>query len=408
MTDSYHYAERIVKKLTTAGYIAYFAGGWVRDLLLGHPSSDIDIATDAPPQVILDLFERTTHVGLHFGVVIVAAGGHQYEVATFRKDVSYSNGRKPDRVEMSTPEEDACRRDFTINGMFFDPATEQIYDYVGGMADLRQGLIRAIGDPYERFWEDRLRMLRAIRFATRLGFVIEAGTQEAIAATSEILLPAVAMERIWQELGKMANAPAFDSAVITMHRLGLLPVIFPTLKGAHLNDIKHQVSHFAAFPSEVPPVLAFAQLFPTASQEELIDIFSPLKISKAEQRWLIAWAEWKKLLGCKEVSRASWGRCYADPHSDFCLAVAAALQGEKKESFMAQHIARKEILAPHIRRLQEKKPLVTAEHLASLGIKPGKKMGELLKKAENLAIEEDFASADELILALNVKSYVDS
>ncbi len=119
--EAQKYATEVVKKLKKAGYIAYFAGGWVSDYLLKHPSSDIDIATDAPTQIILDLFPQTILVGLSFGVVIVIIDGHQFEVASFRKDISYSDGRKPEQIEFSTPQEDANRRDFTINGMFYDP-----------------------------------------------------------------------------------------------------------------------------------------------------------------------------------------------------------------------------------------------------------------------------------------------
>lgn len=160
MTDAYHIAKLIVLKLHRAGFIAYFAGGWVRDYVMDHPSEDIDIATDATPAQIMDLFPHTVLVGLAFGVVIVVSDGHQFEVATFRKDLHYADGRHPQGIEMSTPREDALRRDFTINGMFYDPIEELIHDFVHGQDDIRQGIIRTIGDPYERFFEDRLRMLR--------------------------------------------------------------------------------------------------------------------------------------------------------------------------------------------------------------------------------------------------------
>src|SRR3984885_11348242 len=185
-------AIAVVKKLSEAGHIAYFAGGWVRDFLMQHPSDDIDIATSATVEEVQSLFSKTIPVGSAFGIIIVVEGTHQFEVATFRKEFGYFDGRRPTRVERATPEEDALRRDFTINGMFWDPLEKKLYDYVGGQEDLHQGLIRAIGNPHERFYEDRLRMMRAVRYATRFHFPIEAKTYEAIRDHAHALLPSVA------------------------------------------------------------------------------------------------------------------------------------------------------------------------------------------------------------------------
>jgi poly(A) polymerase len=224
--DAKYYATLLVKELVKAGYIAYFAGGWARDYVMGHPSADIDIATNAPPEKILDLFPCTILVGLAFGVIIVVIEGHQFEVATFRRDIGYDSGRRPNSIELADPEEDALRRDFTINGLFFDPLEERIIDYVGGIEDIKKRVIRTIGNADERFSEDRLRMIRAIRFAARFGFAIEEETQIGIALNADTLFPAVAMERIWQEFNKMVAYPHFDQALIEMHRLKLLPVIW--------------------------------------------------------------------------------------------------------------------------------------------------------------------------------------
>src|SRR3982750_65258 len=177
-------AREIVHKLRAAGHVAYYAGGCVRDLLRGEVPKDIDIATDARPDVVQKLFPRTYAVGAHFGVIVVLENGLQFEVATFRSDGAYIDGRHPVEVHFASAEEDAARRDFTINGMFFDPEKEEVIDFVDGRADLERGVIRAIGDPAQRFAEDRLRMLRAVRFATVLGFEIDAATWEAIVATA--------------------------------------------------------------------------------------------------------------------------------------------------------------------------------------------------------------------------------
>src|SRR4051812_2137713 len=161
-------AEDICAKLRTAGHQAYLVGGCVRDLLLEREPADYDIATDARPERVQQLFPDSLNVGARFGVIIVVEDGHEIEVATFRSDMGYSDGRHPDRVEYSnSPEQDVSRRDFTINGLMMDPQTGEVLDFVGGREDLSAGIIRAIGEPARRFEEDKLRMARAVRFAAR-------------------------------------------------------------------------------------------------------------------------------------------------------------------------------------------------------------------------------------------------
>src|SRR5271163_2821558 len=173
-------AREIVAQLQRAGHSAYYAGGCVRDQLLGIEAKDFDIATSARPEQVQRLFPRVTDLtGKCFGVVRVLVGEQSYEVATFRQDGEYKDGRHPESVRFATAEEDAQRRDFTVNGLFHDPVADRLIDYVGGEADLRAGTIRAIGNPADRFAEDHLRLLRAIRFATRLMFDIEPATLEA-------------------------------------------------------------------------------------------------------------------------------------------------------------------------------------------------------------------------------------
>jgi poly(A) polymerase len=143
-------ARHIIDTLTKNGFIAYYAGGWVRDYLLQHPSDDIDIATSAPPETIQALFPHTVPIGLAFGIILVIIDSHEYEVATFRQDLDYQDGRRPSKIAFSSAEEDAKRRDFTINGMFYDPLTNTILDYVEGKQDLQKKIIRAIGNPHDR------------------------------------------------------------------------------------------------------------------------------------------------------------------------------------------------------------------------------------------------------------------
>ncbi len=218
----------MVARLRQSGYQALWAGGCVRDLLLGKSPDDYDVATDARPEDVIRLFPRTVPVGASFGVVIVrgprAAG--QVEVATFRSDGLYEDGRRPQSVTYSTPEEDASRRDFTINGMFFDPLDERIIDYVGGRDDLERKVVRAIGDPVTRFEEDKLRLLRAVRFTSRLGFSLDAGTRSAMVAMAE-KVATVSAERIAQELRKMLTHSSRSQAVRLAEETGLLSVVLP-------------------------------------------------------------------------------------------------------------------------------------------------------------------------------------
>lgn len=199
-------ATELASSLRDAGHLALFAGGCVRDGLLQREPKDYDIATSATPQQVLKLFPKSNEVGAHFGVVIVKHHDHHIEIATFRTDGSYSDGRRPDHVAFSTPEHDAQRRDFTINGLFEDPFSGEIIDHVGGLADLKNGILRAIGDPTQRFTEDSLRLMRAVRFATTLNFSLEPDTWGAVCELAP-LLGRISPERIRDELVKMLLLP---------------------------------------------------------------------------------------------------------------------------------------------------------------------------------------------------------
>ena len=216
----------IVKRLKEKGFSALFAGGCVRDMLMGSIPVDYDIATNARPDDIINIFKRTVPIGIHFGVVLVMESDFEFEVATFRSDGTYSDGRHPDTVTFCDARGDALRRDFTINGMFYDPIEEKHFDYVGGEDDLKASLIRAIGNPFERFDEDRLRMIRAVRFACRFNFKIEDKTAEAIKKLYNKLLT-VSKERIRDELRKTLTGPNPDTSIKMLDELNLLHEILP-------------------------------------------------------------------------------------------------------------------------------------------------------------------------------------
>src|SRR5690242_9233291 len=220
-------ASRIILTLRTAGRQAYLVGGCVRDLLLGSRPKDFDVATDAPPTEILKLFPGSGCVGAHFGVVLVRQGGAQVEVATFRSDSDYADGRRPTSVRFETsPREDALRRDFTINGMMMDTETGEVLDFAGGRADLEKGIVRAIGDPEVRFREDHLRLLRAVRFAARLGFEIEPATFQAI-RRNHALIRSVSAERVRDELIRILTEGGARRGFELLDATGLLEELLP-------------------------------------------------------------------------------------------------------------------------------------------------------------------------------------
>ena len=246
-TTQFEAALGVVERLRAAGYEAYLAGGCVRDLLLGREPKDFDVATSAEPGVVLEMFERTFAVGSHFGVVLVAHdeddGYFTTEVATFRSDGAYSDGRHPDAVRYTrSAEEDVRRRDFTINGLLMDPfgvgclpsdlvddpaaVREGVVDYVGGLADLEAGIVRAIGQAEERFEEDHLRMLRAVRFAARFGFVLEVATKRAIRSLAA-KTAAVSRERVRDELTRMLTEGHARRAFELLNETGLLAEVLP-------------------------------------------------------------------------------------------------------------------------------------------------------------------------------------
>ena len=223
------YARFTVQRLRDAGFTAYYAGGCVRDALLGLAPKDYDIATSARPEEVQALFRRTIAVGAHFGVICVLEGGHEFQVATFRSDDIYIDGRHPVGVTFSSPQQDAERRDFTINGMFLDPIQGEVIDYVGGKADLQARVLRAIGDPAARFREDRLRLLRAVRFSATLGFEIEAGTWQAIGENASAIHD-VSAERIREELVRIFTSPGRVRGFDLLNASGLMAQILPEIE----------------------------------------------------------------------------------------------------------------------------------------------------------------------------------
>lgn len=219
----------IIKTLRAAGFSAYWAGGCVRDMLLGIRPKDFDIATSARPDDLKKIFSKIHPIGEKYGVVIAEEKGHHFEIATFRSDSGYSDGRRPDAVLFTNPQEDAKRRDFTINGLFYDPTEDKVFDYVGGQDDLKNKLIRFIGDPSERIREDHLRIIRAIRFKNAFDFQYHPATFQALKKYAK-LSAKVSGERLRDELNKMIAHPSFPQALMDMEDTGVLAAVLPEIQ----------------------------------------------------------------------------------------------------------------------------------------------------------------------------------
>jgi len=279
-------AYEIWQRLHDAGFETYWAGGCVRDRLLGRTPKDYDIATAARPEEVLRLYPRSEQVGRAFGVVLVKLDGQAFEVATFRKDGPYSDGRRPDWVEYSDAASDVQRRDFTINGMLYNPGNGEVLDMVGGRADLEAGLIRCIGKPEERFEEDYLRLLRCVRFAARFAFKIDGHTYIALKRLAN-RITRVAVERISDEITRIITAPHRGEGLRLLHQSGLLKEILPevdNLVGVEQSEEHHPegdaFEHTCRVVAEVhhpDDILAFAALLHDIGKKDT-QVFAPDRI----------------------------------------------------------------------------------------------------------------------------------
>jgi poly(A) polymerase len=388
----------IVKTLNEAGFTAYYAGGWVRDFLLNHPSDDIDIATNAPPEIIQKLFAHTIPIGLAFGIILVVIDNHQYEVATFRQDFDYTDGRRPSKIAFSSAEEDAKRRDFTINGMFYDPIKEKLLDYVEGQKDLQDKIIRAIGNPHQRIEEDRLRMVRAIRLSCRFHFTIEPETEKAIRFHARELFPSVAIERIVQELMKGLKTSHLACMLIQLHSFDLLPTIFPSLNQVPIEEIKHRIEPLQHYPRQAPLIAHLLPLFPELLFLEQIDLCKRLKISNADQQFVSLLFSARQLAQEKESQLFDWAQFYASPSAQLILQILKAhLKETEKSCFTQEHETRIQSLKRSIERLEKQDPVVKSHHLIAAGVQPSKTMGLLLAAAEKISINEQIESPELVI-----------
>ena len=362
-------AMSVAGRLRDQGHEALFAGGCVRDLLMGHPPTDFDVATSATPEQVLATFRRTRAVGRQFGVVLVSVRGVWIEVATFRSDAAYSDGRHPDSVRFSSAREDAQRRDFTINGMFLDPLDDRVIDYVGGQADLQAGVIRAIGDPACRFAEDHLRLLRAVRFAARFGFQIEPVTWRAVRDAAH-LLPRVSAERVSDELERMLTAPTRACAWELLAGAGLVPRLWDG--AADAADRAAPIGRLlAALPGETISLALVMAVLTLPDEHATQRACISLRLSNSTRDaavWLVR--HHRDLDDPARATLAAFKRVLSDPAAGDLLALiqARAQAGDLSTSAAADIAQRAAAIEP---AEVAPPPLLTGDDLIRMGIPQG-------------------------------------
>ncbi len=428
-------ARKIAERLRDRGHIAYFAGGCVRDMVRGLTPKDYDIATDARPENVQALFPRTYAVGAHFGVIIVLEDGFQFEVATFRSDEAYIDGRHPSAVQFSSPEEDARRRDFTINGMFLDPASNKVIDLVGGQADIGAKLVRAIGEPAQRLAEDRLRMLRAVRFATALDYQIDERTWDALVASASSINQ-ISAERIRDEVVRIFLSSNRVRGWDLLDASGLMSAILPELqamKGVLQPEQFHPEGDvfvhtrlmLSLLPDIVSVPLVFAVLFHDVAKPvtSRVDETGRIRFNEHDR---IGAEMTEAIMRRLRFSRAEIEATVEMVRQHMVFKDAPKMRVAKLKRFMARptfeqelELHRVDCQSSHrildnyeflLRKREEfanepiiPPPLVRGDDLIAFGLKPGPKFGEILEAVETRQLEGKLRTRDE---ALNwVKSH---
>ena len=391
------FSIEVVEKLQNAGFEAFWAGGCVRDQVLGIEPQDYDVATNATPNQIRDTFgkNKTLAIGAAFGVITVlgpkTAG--QVEVATFRKDGGYSDGRRPDSVEFTDAKEDALRRDFTINGMFFDPTADQLIDYVNGKEDLSKGLIRAIGKPKDRIQEDKLRMLRAVRFAATYEFAIEPETLHAIQkAAKEITV--VSGERIGTEMRRMLSHPNRETATSLLRKTGLIEEIIPNAASLfpHQKIWDDLLSQLRRLDGDFESALA-ALIKPIFTESVLNSVSTDWKLSNHEfktVRWIHQ--HWKKLVDADQQPWSAIQPLLIQREAQSALAMAAC----QTETLGAGIQFCRDRLAWKPEKL-DPPPLLDGSALIKLGIAPGPKFSVILSDVRTAQLDGDISTVEQAV-----------
>lgn len=420
MPDYDHAAQRrfaveVLAKLREAGYVAYWAGGCVRDELLGRTPKDYDVATSARPGEIRNLFghRRTLAIGEAFGVIAVIGPKEagMVEATTFRRDGNYADGRRPDAVEFTDAEEDARRRDFTMNALFFDPLENRVIDYVGGVTDIERRLVRAVGDARARFGEDKLRMLRAVRMASRFGFEIDPATAAALrAAAHEITL--VSPERIAQEMRAMLGKPGQAEAARLLMHTGLMeaivPEITPLAEAPGVNEWDFTLAVLGALersgdePFSISFALGLAAMLHAAHDPTLAGrVALRWRLSNNERNdatWFVAHQD-----RLRDAAGRRWSDVQpilADPRAAELLKLIEAEQRAADRPLDDVEFCRAKLALP--RRELDPPPLATGKDLIDAGLKPGPLYSRLIAELRTAQLDGEIRTRDEAI-ALAVK-----
>ncbi len=421
----------IVKILQDNGFVAYFAGGCVRDMLRGVEPSDFDIVTSARPEEVEKLFSQTVAIGKAFGVISVIKNNHNFQVATFRAEAGYFDQRRPSQVTFTNAEEDAKRRDFTINGLFYDPIAQKTIDFVGGAEDLKKHLVRFIGDPDERIQEDHLRLLRAIRFKITLEFQYAPETFAAV-RTHALLIREVSAERIRDELSKIMASPRRAQGLVELSESQLLAQIIPEIERLKAvaqpfvyhkeGDVfVHTYLSIKALPDDTPPHLAWAVLLhdiakpQTAQKEEgriifhnhaqesgklTEEILRRLKFANFEIETIVWLVEnHMKIFNLEKMRPGKRLALVLDPRFhdliELIRADASGTYPTRLEPIKKIEEIVKEALAWKKRSESKAKHLITGEDLIKLGLAPGAQFKEILEEINDLTIADKFQTKEE-------------
>ena len=422
-------AREVAHRLRAAGHIAYFAGGCVRDMVRGLAAKDFDVATNATPDIVQKIFPHTYAVGAHFGVVVVVENGFNFEVATFRSDGAYLDHRHPVDVRFSSPEEDAKRRDFTINGMFFDPEKNELIDFVGGRADLEAKVVRAIGDPAARFAEDRLRMLRAVRFATVLDYKIDNQTWDALVANAASINE-ISAERIREELVKIFLSPNRVHGWELLDQSGLMRTVLPELdamKGCLQPEqfhpegdvFEHTKLMLGLLPEKVSAPLVLSVLFHDVGKPVTAQVDETGRIRFNEHDRIGA-AMTESIMERLRFSRAEIDAVVEMVRQHMVFKDVPKMRVAKLKRFMARPTFEEELelhrvdcasshkMMDNYEFLLQKReefanepiippPLVRGDDLIALGMKPGPKFGEILEAVETRQLEGGLKNREEAV-----------
>ena len=390
------FALDCVRRLRGAGFEAYWAGGCVRDQLLGTPPKDYDVATNAAPEQIRALFgrRRTLAIGAAFGVITVLGprGAGQVEVTTFRQDAPYSDGRHPDRVTFTSAEADASRRDFTINGLFYDPVGQQVIDFVGGQEDLRRRVIRAIGQPDHRFGEDKLRMLRAVRFAARLEFELEPRTAEAVRQMAP-QITVVSPERLAMEMRLMLVDPHRATAVRLLLDTALAPAVLPEIvpqDDGHRQRLEHALAMLDRLRQPGFPLALAVLLHEQVDTPGAEAVCSRWRLSNKETArvvWLVE--HHAALAGCRS---ARWSAVQP-------LAISAGIEDllalEEARRLGSEDAAHFRSLLAQPRQTLDPPPLVTGDDLLRHGVRAGPQYKTLLQRIRDAQLDGEVCTRDQ-------------